>query len=104
MASPFEPNEEVEIPLCPICGGKLEVVYDRYHQHVAVCADCMTGLTIPGKARLSVRRSASRKETLERLDDPPSCLESMDAGRRLVVAQAIVTTLKVRDSIDSCIG
>jgi hypothetical protein len=50
MTSPFQPNEAVEIPPCPICGGKLEVVYDRYHQHVAVCADCMTGLTIPAKA------------------------------------------------------
>jgi len=28
----------------------MEIVYNRYHQHVAVCADCLTSLTVPGKA------------------------------------------------------
>jgi hypothetical protein len=39
------------IPACPICNGKMEKVYDRYHQQVCVCVDCHTGLSIPASAR-----------------------------------------------------
>ena len=42
--------DEVEMPACPICTGKLETVYHRYHQKVVVCADCHVGVTIPGSA------------------------------------------------------
>ena len=38
------------IPACPICEGKMESVYDRYHQKVCVCIDCHTGVTVPGSA------------------------------------------------------
>jgi uncharacterized protein YbaR (Trm112 family) len=45
-----EDIDELEIPACPVCSGQLEVVYNRYHQRVAVCVDCHSGLTIPGSA------------------------------------------------------
>jgi hypothetical protein len=28
----------------------MELVYDRYHQKVCVCADCRTGITVPAVA------------------------------------------------------
>jgi hypothetical protein len=37
-------------PLCPICNGKMEVVYYRPHQKVCVCVDCQSGLTVPAAA------------------------------------------------------
>ena len=44
-------DEGLEAPLlCPICRGRLELVYDRYHQKVMVCVDCHSGLTIPDSA------------------------------------------------------
>lgn len=43
-------KDEFELPPCPICAGKLVIAYDRYHQRVAVCEDCHSGLTIPGSA------------------------------------------------------
>ena len=33
----------------------MEVVYDRFHQRVMVCADCHAGLTVPDSA-YEVRR------------------------------------------------
>ena len=54
MESTREPDE-VDAPACPICSGKLEIVYHRYHQKVYVCADCHVGLTVPGSA-WTVRR------------------------------------------------
>jgi len=33
----------------------MEVVYDRYHQVVAVCVDCHTGLTIPDSSQKVLR-------------------------------------------------
>ncbi len=38
------------IPFCPICGGKMELVYDRPHQKVCVCSDCHSGLSVPQSA------------------------------------------------------
>jgi ssDNA-binding Zn-finger/Zn-ribbon topoisomerase 1 len=35
---------------CPICDGKMEVVYQRNNQQVVVCADCHSGLTVPSTA------------------------------------------------------
>ena len=35
---------------CPVCEGKMELVYDRPSQKVFVCADCHSGLTIPAGA------------------------------------------------------
>jgi hypothetical protein len=37
-------------PDCPICAGKMELVYDRVNQQVCVCTDCHSGLTIPSSA------------------------------------------------------
>jgi len=39
-----------DLPLCPICEGRLEIVYDRSQQVVAVCLDCHAGLTVPASS------------------------------------------------------
>ena len=38
------------LPICPICDGRMEVVYARNNQQVTVCTDCHSGLTIPSTA------------------------------------------------------
>lgn len=38
------------VPACPICGGRMETVYQRNNQNVCVCTDCHTGVTVPGTA------------------------------------------------------
>jgi hypothetical protein len=40
---------------CPICDGKMEVVYARHNQQVTVCTDCHSGLTVPSSAWSIVR-------------------------------------------------
>jgi hypothetical protein len=42
---------KVDPPPCPVCRGHMEVVYNRYHQIVAVRVDCHTGLTVPDSSR-----------------------------------------------------
>jgi len=39
-----------EIKTCPVCEGRMELVYDRHHQKVCVCVDCHSGLTVPATA------------------------------------------------------
>jgi len=46
---------------CPICGGTLEVVYDRFNQSVYVCKDCLSGLTVPSSAWEVVRLKREKK-------------------------------------------
>ena len=56
QASPSAPTEPVEpealdaVAVCPVCGGKMELVYDRRHISASVCVDCHTGITIPKDA------------------------------------------------------
>jgi hypothetical protein len=52
VASSLDPaREPCEVaPFCPICGGKMQLVYDRPHQKVCVCSDCLSGLTVPQSA------------------------------------------------------
>ena len=38
------------IPFCVVCGGRMEVVYDRPNTKVCVCIDCHSGLTVPTSA------------------------------------------------------
>ena len=38
------------LSVCPICQGKLEMVYDRNNQQVLICEDCHVGVTVPGTA------------------------------------------------------
>jgi hypothetical protein len=35
---------------CPVCGGRVEVVYARNNQQVSTCVDCGTGITVPTTA------------------------------------------------------
>ena len=37
-------------PICPICEGAMELVYDRLNQRVSVCTDCHSGITVPSSA------------------------------------------------------
>jgi hypothetical protein len=50
------------VPACPICDGRMEEVYDRFHQKVCVCIDCHTGITVPGTAWevARIKREAKR--------------------------------------------
>ena len=41
---------DAPITTCPVCLGRMELVYDRYHQKVCVCTDCRTGITVPAMA------------------------------------------------------
>jgi len=38
------------IPVCPLCGGKMELVYDRPTTKVCVCADCHLSITVPARS------------------------------------------------------
>jgi len=40
---------------CPICRGLMEMVYQRNGQTGVVCAECLTGLTIPKSATDVIR-------------------------------------------------
>ena len=44
------------LPDCPVCSGRLDIVYDRFRQKVYVCVDCHVGLTVPDTAWEVVRR------------------------------------------------
>jgi hypothetical protein len=44
------PEPDNTLKTCPICDGRMELVYDRHHQKVMVCVDCHSGLTVPGTA------------------------------------------------------
>ena len=46
---------------CPICEGKMEVVYARNKQQVCVCQDCHSGLTVPATAWAVVRGKRDAK-------------------------------------------
>jgi hypothetical protein len=51
MVFPGTPlNLDDVISTCPVCGGKMEIVYDRHHQTVCVCADCHSGISVPWTA------------------------------------------------------
>jgi hypothetical protein len=52
LPDPDDPRPVVDeqVAACPICDGRMELVYDRHHQKVVVCVDCQSGLTIPGAA------------------------------------------------------
>lgn len=42
VAGPAQP-----CPTCPICQGKMEMVYTRYNQQVCACHDCHAAVTVP---------------------------------------------------------
>ena len=44
---PQNPGPCDMLDTCPVCGGKLEAVYERPHQQVCACADCQTSITVP---------------------------------------------------------
>ena len=56
MGEPAVDTARVHIPACPICKGRMHVVYDRYHQTVVVCVDCHSGLTITASAADVIKR------------------------------------------------
>lgn len=48
-------------PTCPICEGVMELVYDRFNQHVYVCLDCHSGITVPASAAHVVQLKREKK-------------------------------------------
>ena len=61
---PAGPHGEEPLPVCtdcPICGGSLEVVYNRFNQRVSVCKDCQSGLTVPSSAWEVLRLKREKK-------------------------------------------
>ena len=51
------------VAACPVCGGRMELVYDRHHQKVVVCVDCQSGLTIPQAAWEIARIKREARQT-----------------------------------------
>jgi hypothetical protein len=63
--SPAELPDPCDLmPACPICGGKMELVYDRRHLKVCVCADCHTGVYIPVQALVLASDRGSERARL----------------------------------------
>jgi hypothetical protein len=56
-------HKPVDIPPCPICDGRMEMVYDRRQQTVSVCIDCHTSLTVPGSSWEVKRVKREQKAT-----------------------------------------
>ena len=48
------------IPSCPVCGGRMELVYDRPKTHVCVCVDCQSTMHVPGRAWVVLGRGVSK--------------------------------------------
>jgi len=46
---------------CPMCEGKMEVVYQRNNQQVTVCIDCHASLTVPAAAWQISRAKRARR-------------------------------------------
>jgi hypothetical protein len=44
------PSDRSTVFVCPVCAGRMELVYDRPNQKVIVCVDCFTGIHIPSTA------------------------------------------------------
>jgi hypothetical protein len=42
--------------MCPVCRGKMELVYDRPTTNVFICTDCHSGVTVPASAWVLARR------------------------------------------------
>lgn len=64
-SEPLELEPMDAVAICPVCGGKMELVYDRRHITASVCIDCHTGITVPtdawvvAKVKRSLRWAAS---------------------------------------------
>jgi hypothetical protein len=56
-----EPCEVLEV--CPVCGGKMEVVYSRTQSKVCVCVDCHSGVTVPASAWQVVKTKREAKSS-----------------------------------------
>ena len=42
------PTETASLTTCPVCEGKMNIVYERNNQTVSVCASCHTDVTAFG--------------------------------------------------------
>ena len=61
MAAADRIPDPSELPDCPVCLGRLDLVYDRMHQRVYVCVDCHVGLTIPDSAWKVVQEKREKR-------------------------------------------
>jgi hypothetical protein len=65
MASGDKPPETpdlCEVIPCPVCGGRMEMAYDREPLKICVCLNCLTSVSVPAEAwrAMEERRRASR--------------------------------------------
>lgn len=60
MAAADRTPNASEPPDCPVCSGRLDLVYDRLGQKVYVCVDCHVGLTVPESAWTIVRQKREK--------------------------------------------
>jgi len=49
------------VPICPICGGQMELVYDRPEIKTCACVICHSGLSVPAEAWGIARARQRRK-------------------------------------------
>lgn len=49
------------ISTCPVCDGRMEMIYSRGHQDVSVCADCGSDLTVPTTAWEVLKQKQQKK-------------------------------------------
>ena len=61
-----DPDGNPAIVTCPVCDGRMEVIYARSKQQVSVCTDCHSGLTIPAAAWDIVRIKRGSKRISKR--------------------------------------
>ena len=65
---PVDPADDdlSEVPhvlrACPVCGARMETVYERQYQQVRVCVECRTSVMVPGAA-WNIARAKDRKES-----------------------------------------
>ena len=63
--NPDEPNPLAEpcevLELCPVSGGRMDVVYSRTQSNLCVCVDCHTGVNVPATAWQVVRAKREGK-------------------------------------------
>ena len=55
-----DPEVYQAIPSCPVCGGRVELVYDCPKAHVCVCVDCDSTMHVPAKAWRALGRGVSK--------------------------------------------
>jgi uncharacterized protein YbaR (Trm112 family) len=46
VAEPDQPEDLCEVIACPICGGEMQLAYDREPMKICVCTNCLSSLSV----------------------------------------------------------